>query len=382
MFSKHMHQTVPESEVAEGSELEVGYLQVRSLGVGLGVGRSMRHTCRLGLWAVALMAVTALTGVAVASLPMLLTANRASPTSGILEEAITTNETRKKKKKKATMVDYELDYNNSGWLNFPNLTAQGAGWPSLFCWCIMLTVGTSKNGWMEELLIKHQLLNGIGIFACNEWAVMSDVALTLNRWGAHGFPLIPGGEPGPLDMPTWAIGSTKAVKGIETNPLNTGIFRTAWSAIRSSGRLDGHDWLVKVDPDAVWFPKRLRTHLKAYMPGHGSGWENVYLQNCLRFQSMQGPIEVLSKRAAMTLEKDMKWCGGFWGTGEDQFIVRCLRQLGVAAHMESTLLNDKYCDGYIDCHDTWKVAFHPHKNAKNFIQCYNTSATAELNQNH
>jgi hypothetical protein len=327
------------------------------------------------------MAVTALTGVAVASLPMLLKTNRVSPTSGILEEAITTNETSEERKK-AKSVDYSLDYNNSGFLNFPNLTAKSAGWPSLFCWCIMLTVGNSKNGWMEELLIKHQLVNGIGIFACNEWAVMTDIALTLNRWGPHGFPRIPGGEPGPMDMPTWAIGSTKAVKGIETNPLNSLIFKSAWSAIRSSGRLDGHDWLVKVDPDAVWFPTRLRTHLKAYMPGHGSGWENVYLQNCLRFQSMQGPIEVLSKRAAMTLENDMKWCGGFWGTGEDQFIVHCLRQLGVAAHMESTLLNDKYCDGYIDCHDTWKVAFHPHKNHKNFLQCYNTSANAELKKKH
>jgi len=203
------------------------------------------------------------------------------------------------------------------------------------------------------------------------------VRLALNRWGAHGFPRIPG-KAKSWDMPTWSIGSTKANTGAQTNPLNSVVFKIAWDVLRSSGRLELHDWVVKVDPDAVWFPTRLRTHLKAYMPGHGNGRvDNVYLQNCERFHSMQGPIEVLSKQAALTLENNIQQCGGLFGTGEDHFIAQCLMQIGVGKHMENTLLNDKYCDGYINCHDSWKVAFHPYKDTTGFLQCHVTARAAE-----
>jgi len=227
--------------------------------------------------------------------------------------------------------------------------------------------------------VKHQLSKGIGIFACNGWAVMSDVSLALNRWGQYGFPRIAGNKPNTkVDMATWALGSLEAQKGPQSNPLNSLAFRTAWDALRSSGQVDSHDWVVKVDPDAVWFPARLREHLKAYMPGHGNGQDNFFLENCPRFQSMQGPIEVISKKGATTLGKEIQWCRGVWGTGEDHFLTKCLLQLGVGGIMEPTLLNDLYCDGYSNCDDSWKVAFHPHKSVRDFDNCFNASWGAEL----
>jgi len=271
-------------------------------------------------------------------------------------------------------VNWELEYRNSGFLPVPNFTANGIGWPSLFCWCIMLTVGNHPLGWMEEKLVKQQLERGIGIFSCNEWAVMSDISVTLNRWGAHGFPRIPGGKPGSVDMPTWAIGSTNVQKGVESNPLNSVVFKTAWNALRSSRKLESHDWVVKVDPDAVWFPNRLRTHLKVVVDNGAA--DSLYLKNCVRFQTMQGPIEVMSTRAATTLQNNIKQCGGLWGTGEDQFLMNCLHQLGVSARMEETLLNDKYCDGYNDCHNAWKVAFHPFKETERFMRCHSSASQA------
>jgi len=308
----------------------------------------------------------------------------ASPASSISEQAIpildpTADGALDPTADGAIDVDYELEYSKSGFLTVPNFTANGVGWPSLFCWCIMLTVGNHPLGWMEEKLIKQQLEKGIGIFACNEWAVMSDISVTLNRWGPHGFPRIPGGKPGSFDMPTWAIGSTKAQKGVESNPLNSVIFKMAWDALRSSRKLERHDWVVKVDPDAVWFPGRLRTHLQVYIKGHENSLaDNVYLQNCVHFQTMQGPIEVMSKRAATALQNNIKQCGGLWGTGEDQFLVKCLKQLGVSSHMEETLLNDKYCDGYNNCHDAWKVAFHPYKDTERFMRCHGSASQAAL----
>jgi len=206
---------------------------------------------------------------------------------------------------------------------------------------------------------------------------MTDVLLALNRWGNRGFPMIPGGKPNPWDMASWAVGDTQAQKGAQTNPLNSNVFRTAWSALKGSKQLQSHDWVVKVDPDAVWFPERLRAHLKTDTPGHGNGLDNIFLKNCQHFNTMQGPIEVISKKAALTVAANIQSCGDVYGSGEDQFIVNCMEQLGVGSLMEQTLLNDKYCDGYSNCNDPWKVAFHPHKSPWDFDQCYNKSLLAE-----
>eukprot|EP00419_Tripos_fusus_P057479 CAMPEP_0172928618 /NCGR_PEP_ID=MMETSP1075-20121228/218069_1 /TAXON_ID=2916 /ORGANISM="Ceratium fusus, Strain PA161109" /LENGTH=409 /DNA_ID=CAMNT_0013789905 /DNA_START=236 /DNA_END=1465 /DNA_ORIENTATION=- len=309
------------------------------------------------------------------------------------------------------------DYAASGEIDIPSLQDLklkkqfAAAWPSLFCWCVMMTVGNNPLGWMEESLIKQQLDLSIGIFACNEWAVITDDRLALNRWGEHGFPKIPEGIDTDNDTLTWAIGSTTVAKGAQTNPLNSGPFQTAWKALQRSKRLDNHDWVVKVDPDTVWFPVRLRSHLQTYMPGHGNGRDNIFLKNCPRFNSMQGPVEVISRKGAINLENNIQNCGGVWGVGEDHFMVACVQQLGVSPimeagllndkycdgyvdcsnfmvacvqqlgvspFMEAGLLNDKYCDGYVDCSNTWKVAFHPHKNPTNFLACYNTSMKVDV----
>jgi len=276
-----------------------------------------------------------------------------------------------------TIPDKELE--ESDFLLVPNFTTNGIGWPSLFCWCIMHTVGNHPQGWMEEKLIKQQLELGIGIFACNEWAVMSEISVTLNRWGKHGFPRVAGGKQGSAGMPTWAIGSTEVQKGAESNPLNSVIFKTAWDALRSSRKLESHDWVVKVHPDAVWFPDRLRSHLKVYMDGHWNGLaEDVYLHNCVLYRTMQGPMEVMSKRAATTLQNNMTQCGGLWGTGEDQFLVKCLEQLAVSSYEEDFLLNDKDCDGHNNCYDGWKVAFHPYGDTEGFMGCHGSASQAAL----
>jgi len=270
------------------------------------------------------------------------------------------------------------NYFKSDFIPVPNLTAKQKEWPALFCWLLMQTVDHNPLGWSEEKIVKHQLLRGIGIFSCNGWAVMTDVLVALNRWGARGFPIIPGGKPNRwVDMASWAIGDTQAQKGAQTNPLNSIVFRTAWNALRGSKQLQSHDWVVKVDPDAVWFPERLRAHLKMHTPGHGNGLDNIYLKNCQRFNTMQGPIEVISKKAALSVAAHIKSCGGVYGSGEDQFMEHCLKQLDIGGLMEQTLLNDLYCDGYSNCKDHWKVAFHPHKSSFAFDQCYNESLLAE-----
>eukprot|EP00419_Tripos_fusus_P017063 CAMPEP_0172751204 /NCGR_PEP_ID=MMETSP1074-20121228/151144_1 /TAXON_ID=2916 /ORGANISM="Ceratium fusus, Strain PA161109" /LENGTH=351 /DNA_ID=CAMNT_0013583473 /DNA_START=1 /DNA_END=1053 /DNA_ORIENTATION=+ len=253
-----------------------------------------------------------------------------------------------------TMDSVARNYVDSAFIPIPQFAGRSEKWPSLFCWLLMQTVNNNPMGWEEEKLVKHQLIRGIGIFQCNDWAVMSNVAVALNRWGPLGFPIIPNGKINPLiDLASWAIGDTQANKGAQSNPLNSVAFRNAWFALRDSNKLPEHDWVVKVDPDTVWFANRLREHLKTNMPGHGNGLDSVFLNNCQRFNTMQGPMEVISKNAALKVAAGIGSCAGADGSGEDHFMVVCMQQLGINGYMDQTLLNDLYCDGYSRCTDNW-----------------------------
>jgi len=282
------------------------------------------------------------------------------------------------------LTDPNTTYNNtknyfdSAFIEIPHYKIEK--WPSLFCWLVMQTVDDNPMGWVEEHLVKHQIEGGLGIFQCNDWAVMTHVALALNRWGAHGFPIIPPGKINPwVDVASWAVGgATRAGTSTKTVPRSSAAFHNAWYALRDSEKLPKHDWVVKVDPDAVWFPQRLREHLKVNMPSHGNGWDSIFMKNCERFGSMQGPIEVISKKAAHQLVTSMSSCANRDGLAEDKFTMDCLQHLGVNSYMDKTMLNDKYCGGTSDCTDHWRVAFHPHKSVGDFTQCYNQALWAEL----
>lgn len=262
-------------------------------------------------------------------------------------------------------------YFASAKFSIPHFSGRAEKWPSFFCWLLMQSVDDNPMGWDEQKLVKHQLVQGKGIFQCNDWAVMTNEAVALNRWGAHGFPIIPEGQFDPMDdLASWGVGYTQA---------NSATLRVAWSALKESEKISKHDWVVKVDSDAVWFPDRLRKHLKAYLPSHDNGWDSVFLNNCQLYNTMLGPIEVISKKAALQLVTGMGSCAAVDGSIEDQFIVDCMHQLGVNSYTDQTLLNDLYCAGTSHCIDHWRVAFYPHKSVGNFTACYNEAVWAEMN---
>jgi len=262
-----------------------------------------------------------------------------------------------------TTSSYNINsiYVNSGRFWAQALPAKADQRPSLFCW-ILLRVG-------EQQLVKYQLMNGIGIFDCNEWAVMTEVTVALNRWVSYGFPAMPAWTPNSADLATWAIGNTQAPTGPEGNALNAFAFAAAWAAIRDSNRIPWHDWVVKVDPDTVWFPQRLRLQIRDKILPYGNENNNIFVTNCKRWNTMQGPMEVLSRSAALKMLAQQLQCGSFDRWAEDQFLVNCLRRLGVNGWMEQNFLNDLYCDGYSNCNDQWKVGFHPFKSVGAFDLC-------------
>jgi len=76
---------------------------------------------------------------------------------------------------------------------------------------------------------------------------------------------------------------------------NALLFMHLWDAVNAAGTYKLLDWTVKVDPDAVLLPDRLRYHLK---PRTG---QKVFVRNCNAFPAsgdfpmMYGSLEVISK---------------------------------------------------------------------------------------
>merc|ERR1719436_705774 len=133
---------------------------------------------------------------------------------------------------------------------------------SIFCFCIMRLEG------YERELVEKQLKMRVGIFACDKYAVLSLKRARLGKdaKGDHVWTLK--AEAGDDEKGKYGV------DGATTRSfLNTFTFIKAWDRLIEEG-LIWHDWVVKVDPDTVVPPDRLRTHLA---PHTGDA---VYFANC------------------------------------------------------------------------------------------------------
>jgi len=234
---------------------------------------------------------------------------------------------------------------------------------SLFCFSLVLPWSYEKG------LVQLQYLNGQSIFGCDEYAVYSNQEIQV----ADG-------------VVTKIVDSDLRCKmgGEFGTCLNTPVFLAVWKRILTDDRPHLHDWTVKVDPDAVFFPARLRAVLVHYkeMP------RGIYLNNC-RF-GLHGPLEVFSRNAVDTWGNGReicvvhfnKTCSGPCKWGEDMFIDQCLlKVLNVSRAFEPNLLVEDHCappDGWQDCSDPMMVSFHPFKNLEDHQQCIR-SAEASMN---
>merc|ERR1719188_2161959 len=130
-----------------------------------------------------------------------------------------------------------------------------------------------------------------------------------------------------------------------------------------------HDFIVKVDPDAVFIPVTLKAEIRKKVPevGRDELAPALYFRNC-RFQDrlwMFGAVEVLSS-AAMELyfygrDSTCKQSLDYYNMGEDTFLSRCLDQLHVKAVEDLTLLADGYCNEAPGACTSNQVAYHPFK---------------------
>jgi len=238
---------------------------------------------------------------------------------------------------------------------------------SLFCFSVTRTTGYERD------LISAQYEKQVSIFGCEDWLVLST-----------------GGELQVGDTKSIQIDGTKdAGKGDMSNAddttnswLNTEIFMKAWELVIDDGRFRHHDWVVKVDPDTVFFPSRLRAHMVPLTPKHGS--QQKFIGNCNRvFDASRekfkvklfGSLEIFSRGAIEAYEDGAKHCKSalkWQGWGEDYWMQACLLELKVAQLDDMTVLGDSRCYP-APCADSTKVAFHDYKDTTSYFACWGES---------
>ncbi|CAK0877230.1 unnamed protein product, partial [Prorocentrum cordatum] len=110
----------------------------------------------------------------------------------------------------------------------------------------------------------------------------------------------------------WTWHADKTEEGSWTSVINTDVFKSVWGDVKKDGQYQWHDWSVKVDPDSVFFPDRLKQHLQKLnapkeMP--------IYIKNTDEDFGFLGAIEVFSKEALDKL---------FW----DGILDKCEKEVG------------------------------------------------------
>jgi len=255
----------------------------------------------------------------------------------------------------------------------------------LWCYALMMPWG------YEPDLLAAQLSRGVGIFACNEYAVFSNGSSPvlcppreppMGQLGKQDNPRVPhaGNRESFVTLP---IGGDLHVEfgGKWYTAMNTDIFIKVWKEVVNLGAYKKHHWTVKADPDSVFFPARLRQMVIDEPTGA------IYLNNC-KF-GLHGPIEVMTREALDLYAERQRDCAGIrrdamdmtsaWDDedhafGEDEFIHRCFDHLHVKRVDElGLLLSETACDQETVPCDEGKVAFHPFKTKKEYFDCWDSA---------
>merc|ERR1740138_1183517 len=182
------------------------------------------------------------------------------------------------------------------------------------------------------------------------------------------------------------IGEKVTLQAEEKSIANTKIFTKIWRQVQYDGRYRNYDWTVKVDPDTVFFPERLRQHLQLIRPPARTP---LYVKNCDFKFGFLGSLEVLSTMAVDAYLQGQDDCVHHIGLqgGEDYYLKQCLDSNGIGHMQDKTLLNDRYDfkkypgklfdNATFDCDDGWAVAFHPHKYLEYWTLCHKKAEAAQ-----
>jgi len=236
------------------------------------------------------------------------------------------------------------------------------GWPSLFC--VTLFMPSSYEGG----LLKHQVEMNAGIFGCDGYDVFAAEPSTLGKT-KDGITV------SAIQIPKITVGVSQ-----DGTAGNAKLFMAVWDKIIAGTRFRDYDFTIKVDPDAVLIPWRIRDHMKPHVG------RNAYVVNCNKypgspnFPMMYGAVEIFTNKAMIAYALGSWKCGTQlpWKSwGEDYYMTHCLDFLGVGRIADFGVVGDNVCTG-ANCADTYKGSFHPFKNIAAWTQCW-TQATVAKN---
>jgi len=257
---------------------------------------------------------------------------------------------------------------------------------SLFCFSAYTADTGSEKPSHELELLQMQHENAWSIFSCAEWAVYSDVVAPL------------GGGDTTIKVEDVKNDFHFAKRKEQKTWINTGMFVQIWTAIRNAGHHANHNWVIKADADAVFFPSKLLEVLHgAAVPAEG-----VYMENC-KFVDWGyfGNLEVFSKQAFTTLVNNLDACytslpwkvgvhGGKHGPmGEDLFAQKCMDLMGVAKQENFGLTTDGACPAdrpagqeknkkfVPNCVGVSTPSIHPFKKPQAYAACWAQAASAQ-----
>lgn len=236
---------------------------------------------------------------------------------------------------------------------------------SLFC--IMLYRPNST----EETRMLLAKKNGVGIFGCNESMTIEaprtgevypvDVAM---------IPNLPGSENHTVELKDEFVGA-----------FGTEVFLDAFKKIWEDGRFKKWDWTVIAGAEYIFFPDRLRAHLRGL---RAPPQTPIYIKNAeddvdpsLGQNGFVGSIEVLSNRAMLDLFANAEACqknftGGTWDaetfapSGGEGFFGLCLSAAGVGFMVDSNIFPSGYDPS---CGFEERVTFGPSPSWNHGYQC-------------
>lgn len=170
---------------------------------------------------------------------------------------------------------------------------------------------------------------------------------------------------------TWESSSAGWDTG-ESTLQNTDVFVKVWEQVGDRGDYLNYDWTVKVDPDCVFAPDRLRGHIDSY---NLAEWQAVYLKNNgmdpgLGNNGFLGAIEIFTKKAVSIYLDNAAGCLEALGTqaGEDGYMKGCMDALGVGFVMDENIFFPDFASGA--CRNGERVAFHPLKEPDEWQNCW------------
>jgi hypothetical protein len=158
------------------------------------------------------------------------------------------------------------------------------------------------------------------------------------------------------------------IGGAWNTRLNTWIFMKLWHQVWLDGQFRFAAWTVKVDPDAVFLPERLRDVVGDAAHSGAQEGNGMFSINCEFKRELHGPVEVMSRRA-LEVYATKNWPHCPRPEQEDLYMHDCLLYLGVKPMYDFKLLGEQFCTS-----DWWgctsaRVTFHPFKYVQAYQSC-------------